>query len=61
MILKGIAAGKLTFAFNQNGGSTDIQLPIELNVASTDAKGVRVRNDNATSNFIDCAAKLTPQ
>lgn len=58
MILAGLQVGKLTFAFNQDNGSMDIQLPVELDVASTDKNNVRVRNNDAPVEFVKCSMQL---
>jgi hypothetical protein len=56
-----IAAQTLTFAFNQNGGSTDIQLPIDLTVARTDDNGKRTHSTAALEEYSKCIGVLGDQ
>lgn len=58
ILLDALKSKKLVFAFNQNGGGTDIQLPIELDIASTDTNGVQVRSDKTTQDFAACVLTL---
>lgn len=56
MILAGMENGRLTVAFNRGNGDTDLQLPLELDVASTDKAGNRTRSDNHATAFAQCMA-----
>jgi hypothetical protein len=50
--------GKLTIAFNRDGGNTDIQIPLELNVKSISNSGERQRSTEAVDSFAACLQAL---
>ena len=49
---------KLTIAFNQKGGGSDLILPLDLNVADIDANGNRKLGSTASTEFLDCMQVL---
>ncbi len=59
IVLEGLQTGRLTFAFNQNGGPSDIRLPVELNVFKTDEFGNKMRSDETVRAFAKCVLALT--
>lgn len=61
IVADSLSARRLVFAFNQNGGDTDIQLPVELDVASTDKNGSQVRNLDAINAFTKCLGALVKE
>lgn len=61
LIMSALQSKKITVAFNKKGGSSDIQLPLELDVAQTDNNGKRTRNDEAVKGFAQCAVLLFEQ
>lgn len=50
--------GIVTVAFALEGGSMDIQMPIQLNVVGVNQDGSRVRSDAALLQFFRCAQSL---
>lgn len=50
--------GDLTLAFNINGGDTDVRLPIDMTVASTDDNGSRQHSSEQGLKFLDCLNTL---
>lgn len=54
MILEAMDTNRLTVAFNLNGGKTDLKLPVELDVVSTDDNGNRSRSDDSKNAFSRC-------
>ena len=58
MVLIALQSKKITVAFNKKGGPSDIQLPLELDVAQTDDEGTRTRNDEAAAAFNQCLLVL---
>ena len=56
--MEGLEQNLLTIAFNSMGGSTDIRLPIELDVVNFEPDGSRIRSDKAKSDFLACAVVL---
>lgn len=61
MIMAALESRKLTVAFNNKGGTSDIQLPLELDVVETDNNGGRTRSDEAVKGFAQCALLLMQQ
>lgn len=61
IMLAALQSKKITVAFNKKGGSSDIQLPLELDVAQTDAAGTRTRSDEAVTDFSQCLLVLFEQ
>jgi hypothetical protein len=61
LLLSALRSKKITVAFNKKGGSSDIQLPLELDVAQTDDVGKRTRSDQATTDFSQCLLVLFEQ
>lgn len=61
MIMTALQSKKITVAFNKKGGPSDIQLPLELDVAKTDDNGKRTRNDEAMRGFAQCVTVLMEQ
>lgn len=61
IVLSALELKKVTVAFNKKGGSSDIQLPLELDVAQTDDEGVRTRSDQAATEFSQCLLVLFEQ
>ncbi|THK38628.1 hypothetical protein EHS39_08960 [Ensifer sp. MPMI2T] len=70
MILEAMQNNRLTVAFNRRDGKTDLQLPVELDVLSTDDNGKRTRSERNGSAFAQCmsvvlkevdAAQTAPQ
>ncbi|ACM36224.1 MULTISPECIES: hypothetical protein [Rhizobium/Agrobacterium group] len=61
IVLAALESKKITVAFNKKGGPSDIQLPLELDVAQTDETGKRTRNDEAVEGFAQCATVLLEQ
>jgi hypothetical protein len=59
--LAALQSKKITIAFNKKGGPTDIQLPLELDVAQTDEAGKRIRSDEAVNDFTQCVLTLVEQ
>lgn len=57
-IFEAIDTGKLTVAFALDGGSMDIQMPIEIDVVEVAQDGSRVRSPNTMLSFLDCAQRL---
>lgn len=49
---------KLTVAFNQLLGNTDLIVPVELDVENMTDDGIRIRNDKAISSFSKCVLSL---
>jgi hypothetical protein len=58
MILEGMKDKRLIVAFNREGGQTDLQLPIELDVVSTGQGGERVRSEENGLRFAQCVSLL---
>jgi hypothetical protein len=58
MILEGMESKKITLAFNQKDGRSDLQLPIDLTVEQTDDEGKRTRSEQATIDFATCTQRL---
>lgn len=54
IIINGIEDGKIVIAFNQNNGGTDIQMPVDLTVLSTDMTGKRTFGNDAIHEFMKC-------
>lgn len=52
-------SGVMRIAFNQDRGSTDIILDIDLHVEDKKDDGTTVKSNKATSEFMDCLAGLT--
>lgn len=61
IFLAALQSKKITIAFNKKGGASDIQLPLELDVAQTDQTGTRIRSDQATQDFSQCLLVLLKQ
>lgn len=61
IILAALQSKKITVAFNKKGGPSDIQLPLELDVAQTDDSGERTRSDQAAIDFSQCLLVLFEQ
>ncbi|MGV2108699.1 hypothetical protein ACQZ4X_21790 [Agrobacterium vitis] len=61
IVLAALESKKITVAFNKKGGPSDIQLPLEFDVAQTDETGKRTRNDEAVEGFAQCATVLLEQ
>lgn len=61
IIMNGLARGKITIAFNRDGGDKDIQLPLELDVKSVSESGQRQRSDEAVRSFGRCIKTMMPQ
>lgn len=51
----------MTFMFNEGGGATDIRLPIDLTVASTDDNGMRTHSQAALEQYSQCIGALSEQ
>ncbi len=49
---------KLSVAFNSRGGATDITMPLDLEVATTDKDGNRTRNSVAIEDFGTCLGTM---
>ena len=58
IIMQGVEVGRLTVAFNKAGGSSDIQIPLELDVYAVDDDGKRKRSNAATDDFLKCSLAL---
>lgn len=58
MLFSALQSKKITVAFNKKGGSSNIPLLLELDVAHTDETGKRTRNDEAAEGFTQCATVL---
>lgn len=58
MVLQATTDKKLTIAFNQNGGNSDLILPIDLNVSDIDGSGRRVLGSKASDEFSECMISL---
>lgn len=61
MVAEALDAGRLTIAFNQNGGSSDIQLQIDLDVIGIDSDGQPKRSDASIESFSSCSLRLLEQ
>lgn len=61
IILAGIEHGEIIVAFNQLDGESDIELPIDLDVASMDQEGNRTRSNDARKAFLKCLLTLSKQ
>lgn len=61
ILVEAMSSTTLTIGFNQNGGNTDIQLPIDLTVASTDDAGKRTHSTAALDNYSKCIGILGDQ
>ena len=61
IIMNGIARGKITIAFNRDGGDKDIRLPLELDVKSVSESGQRQRSDEAVRSFGRCIRTMMPK
>ncbi|RCW78692.1 hypothetical protein C7476_1224 [Phyllobacterium bourgognense] len=61
IIMNGIGRGKITIAFNRDGGDQDIRLPLELDVKSVSDSGQRQRSDEAVRSFRRCIKTMMPQ
>lgn len=59
MILESMETKKFTVAFNQNNGSSDLQMPIDVTVVQTDDNGRRMNSDKAIADFAVCTQRLT--
>lgn len=58
MIAEGLNTRRLTVAFNQRHGKSDVRLKLELDVANTDATGQRIRSTKAIDDFTACLSSL---
>ncbi|UXN58213.1 hypothetical protein [Phyllobacterium zundukense] len=61
ILMNGIRRGKITIAFNRDGGDKDIRLPLELDVKSVSDSGQRQRSDEAIRSFGRCIKTMMPQ
>lgn len=61
MIMTALQSKRLTVAFNKKNGPSDLQLPLELDVAQTSEDGERTRNDEAILGFSQCLLALAEQ
>ena len=52
-------ANRITVGFNSRDGSTDIQLPIELDVVEMKDTGEQVRSVQPKIDFLKCVKTLT--
>lgn len=59
MLLSSLSTKKITIAFNQKDGGSDLQLPLELDVAETDSTGKRIKNNEAITDFLKCGDVLS--
>lgn len=59
MAVQAASTNKLTIAFNQLGGQSDIIVPIDLTVSDVDKRGQRIFASTASADFLDCLLKLT--
>lgn len=59
MAVQAASINKLTIAFNQLGGQSDIVVPIDLTVSDVDKRGQRIFSSTASTEFLDCLLKLT--
>jgi hypothetical protein len=57
-IFEAMDTGIVTVAFALEGGSMDIQMPIEIGVADVKGDGSRVLNDGTILQFLNCAQTL---
>lgn len=58
MIFDAMQSNRLTVAFNRRDGKTDIQLPVELDVISTDENGIRTRSEKNEIAFSQCMSVI---
>jgi hypothetical protein len=58
MISEAMETKIMTIAFNQNDGSSDLQLPINLSTEQTDDDGKRTFSEKPTSDFAVCTERL---
>jgi hypothetical protein len=61
IIMNGLGRDKITIAFSRDGGDTDIQLPLELDVKSVSESGQRQRSDAAVRSFESCTKSMMSQ
>ena len=61
IIMSALEYKKITVAFNQKGGASDLQLSLELDVAQTDNNGGKIRSNEAVKSFAQCALILMQQ
>ncbi len=59
--MEGFEKNLIIIAFNSMGGSTDIRLPIELDVVNFETDGSRIRSDKTKRDFFTCAAALVDE
>lgn len=59
MLLSGLAANKLTIAFNSLGGDFDFQFPLELDVVDRKPNGEWIRSEATKTDFIQCLTALS--
>lgn len=58
MVMEGLERNQIVVMFNSMGGSTDIRLPIELDVVDFKDDGSRVRSTKAKEEFLACNQAL---
>ncbi len=58
IFIDAIGSNKLVVAFNRIKGSQDIEVPLDLTIASIDANGDKVQNDEAMTAFSSCLTTL---
>lgn len=58
MVMDGLQRNQIVIMFNSMGGSTDIRLPIELDVVDFKDDGSRIRSNKAKEEFLACGQAL---
>lgn len=58
IFIDAIANNKLTFAFNRKKGGQDIEVPLDLTIASIDANGAKIQNTEVMTAFSSCLTTL---
>ncbi|WP_160004736.1 hypothetical protein [Rhizobium sp. 18055] len=61
MVIGSMKTRKITVAFNQMGGSSDIRLPLDLDVVATDENGQRQRSEQIVEDFAGCLGAIGKQ
>jgi hypothetical protein len=61
IIFDAMKHNKLLIAFNQQEGKTDIALPVELDVVSTNPNGTKVRSGKTETEYAACVSDLIDQ